>query len=137
MGHLRHLWGFALLTLLLLAGCNPPDLFPSPPPNPNPNPNPNPRTPKMWTVLVYQAGDNDLEDALIKDFNEMERVGSDDNINIVALLDRSPRYDTSNGNWSTTRRYYITRDPEETFPPDFPLALTTPSEVNSLRTWAK
>ncbi|MFA0773381.1 MAG: hypothetical protein KEFWMYNX_001403 [Candidatus Fervidibacter sp.] len=119
MGHLRHLWGFALLTLLLLAGCNPPDLFPSPPPNPNPNPNPNPRTPKMWTVLVYQAGDNDLEDALIKDFNEMERVGSDDNINIVALLDRSPRYDTSNGNWSTTRRYYITRDPEETFPPDF------------------
>jgi hypothetical protein len=74
---------------------------------------------KQWTVLVYQAGDNDLEDALIKDFNEMERVGSDDNINIVVQLDRSPRYDTSNGNWSTTRRYYITRDPEEPFPPDF------------------
>jgi hypothetical protein len=117
MGHLRHFWGFAVLTLFLLAGCNPPDLKPLP--NPNPNPNPNPRTPKLWTVLVYQAGDNDLEDALIKDFNETERVGSDDNINIVVQLDRSPHYDTSNGNWTTTRRYYITRDPEEPFPPDF------------------
>ena len=88
MGHLRHLWGFAALSLLLLAGCNPPELKPLPP-----NTNPNPRTPKLWTVLVYQEGDNDLEDALIKDFNEMERVGSDDNINIVVQLDRSPRYD--------------------------------------------
>ncbi|MFN3420892.1 MAG: hypothetical protein ACK40X_04105, partial [Armatimonadota bacterium] len=40
---------------------------------------PQPR--KAWTVLVYQAGDNDLEEALIKDFNEMERVGSGPNLN--------------------------------------------------------
>jgi len=78
---------------------------------------PQPR--KAWTVLVYQAGDNDLEEAIIKDFNEMERIGSNDRINIVVQLDRSPRYDTSNGNWTTTRRYYVTRDPDEPFPPDF------------------
>jgi len=78
---------------------------------------PQPR--KSWTVLVYQAADNDLEDALIKDFNEMERIGSGANLNIVVQLDRSPRYDTSNDNWTTTRRYYVTRDPEESFPPDF------------------
>ena len=78
---------------------------------------PQPR--KAWTILVYQAGDNDLEDALIKDFNEMERIGSGQNINIVVQLDRSPRYDASNDNWTTTRRYYVTRDPEEAFPPDF------------------
>jgi hypothetical protein len=78
---------------------------------------PQPR--KAWTVLVYQAGDNDLEEALIKDFNEMERIGSGPTLNIVVQLDRSPRYDASNGNWTTTRRYYVTRDPEEAFPPDF------------------
>ncbi len=78
---------------------------------------PQPR--KAWTVLVYQAGDNDLEEALIKDLNEMERIGSGTNLNIVVQLDRSPRYDTSNNNWTTTCRYYVTRDPAETFPPDF------------------
>lgn len=78
---------------------------------------PQPR--KAWTVLVYQAGDNDLEEALIKDLNEMERIGSGATLNIVVQLDRSPRYGTSNNNWTTTRRYYVTRDPEETFPPDF------------------
>ncbi|MCS7192892.1 MAG: clostripain-related cysteine peptidase, partial [Armatimonadetes bacterium] len=78
---------------------------------------PQPR--KAWTVLVYQAGDNDLEEALIKDFNEMERIGSGPTINIVSQLDRSPRYDTSNDNWTTTRRYYVIRDSQENFPPDF------------------
>jgi len=78
---------------------------------------PQPR--KAWTVLVYQAADNDLEEALIKDFNEMERIGSGPTLNIVVQLDRSPRYDASNNNWTTTRRYYVTRDPEEAFPPDF------------------
>ncbi len=78
-----------------------------------------PQPKKAWTVLVYQAADNDLEEALIKDFNEMERLGSGTNINIVVQLDRSPQFDTSNGNWTTTRRYYVTRDPEESFPPNF------------------
>ena len=78
-----------------------------------------PQPKKAWTILVYQAGDNDLEEALIKDFNEMERVGSGPNLSIVGQLDRSPRYDTSNDNWTTTRRYYVIRDSEENFPPDF------------------
>lgn len=78
-----------------------------------------PQPKKAWTVLVYQAGDNDLETALIKDLNEMERIGTGSNLNIVVQLDRSPRYDTSNGNWTTTRRYIVTRDTEETYPPNF------------------
>lgn len=118
----RCLNGVLLVVLIAVGGCS----------NPNsvvgPTPPPIQRTPKLWTVLVYQAGDNDLEDALIKDFNEMERIGSDDNLNIVVQLDRSPRYDTSNGDWSTTRRYYVTRDPQESFPPDF----TTPPN-NTIR----
>ncbi|MCS7223278.1 MAG: clostripain-related cysteine peptidase [Armatimonadetes bacterium] len=74
---------------------------------------------KQWTVLVYQGGDNDLEAAMIKDFNEMERVGTGGEMYIVVQLDRSPTYDTSNDNWVSSRRYQVTRDPAEAYPPDF------------------
>jgi hypothetical protein len=63
-----------------------------------------------WTVLAYLAGDNDLEDALLEDFNEMEAVGSrPGSIEILAQVDRAPGYDHSNGDWQTTRRYYVTQ----------------------------
>lgn len=67
-------------------------------------------TAKKWTVMVYIGGDNNLESPAIEDINEMEQVGSNDDINIVVQFDRHPGYDTSNGDWTTTRRYYITRD---------------------------
>lgn len=65
-----------------------------------------------WTFLVYMAADNNLEPYALMDFNELERVGSDANVSLVVQIDRSPEYDTSDGNWTTTRRYYITRDPD-------------------------
>jgi len=63
-----------------------------------------------WTFMVYMNADNDLEEFAIQDFNEMERVGSSADVNIVALVDRSGGYDSSNGNWTDAREYYITRD---------------------------
>jgi hypothetical protein len=74
-----------------------------------------------WTVMVYLDADNDLESAGIDDINEMEMVGSTSEVNIVVQVDRVPYSvlassnqgytdDTSNGNWTTTRRYYITQD---------------------------
>jgi hypothetical protein len=63
-----------------------------------------------WTVMVYLDADNDLESAGINDINEMEMVGSSSDVNIVVQADRIPDYDNSNGNWTTTRRYYITQD---------------------------
>jgi hypothetical protein len=74
-----------------------------------------------WTVMVYLDGDNNLETYGIQDLNEMEMVGSTTDVNIVVQIDRIPysvlagnhqEYadDTSNGNWTTTRRYYITKD---------------------------
>jgi hypothetical protein len=60
--------------------------------------------------MVYIGGDTDLEAAAIEDINEMEQVGSNDNINIVVQVDRTPGYDSSNGDWTTTRRYYIRSD---------------------------
>ncbi len=64
------------------------------------------------TVLVYLNGDNDLEFNLIEDLNEMEAANLDrTGLRVLALVDRSPFYDTSNGDWSGTRLYEILNDP--------------------------
>ena len=63
-----------------------------------------------WTIMCYLDGDNDLEEAGIDDINEMEEIGSDSNINIVVLFDRIKGYDTSNGDWTDTRRGLIIAD---------------------------
>ena len=60
--------------------------------------------------MVYLAADNDLETYAIADLNELEMVGSTSRVSVVAQLDRSPGYDSSNGDWTTTRRYYVTKD---------------------------
>jgi hypothetical protein len=74
-----------------------------------------------WTVMVYLDSDNNLESAGIDDINEMEMAGSTKEVNIVVQVDRIPYSvltannqgyadDASNGNWTNTRRYYITQD---------------------------
>jgi len=74
-----------------------------------------------WTVMVYLDSDNNLESAGIDDINEMEIAGSTAEVNIVVQVDRIPYSvlaannegyadDASNGNWTNTRRYYITQD---------------------------
>jgi len=61
-------------------------------------------------VLVYLDGDNNLEDAAIDDVNEMETVGSTASVNVLVQLDRVSGYDSSNGNWTDTRRGRIVQD---------------------------
>jgi hypothetical protein len=67
-----------------------------------------------WTVLVYIDADNDLESYSVTDFNEMEQVGSSDRVNVVAQFDRISSDeawdDTSNGDWTTAKRFLIERD---------------------------
>lgn len=63
-----------------------------------------------WTILVYLDADNDLETAGIRNFNQMETVGSTKDVRIVVQIDRHPAYDTTNGDWTDTRRYLITHD---------------------------
>lgn len=73
-----------------------------------------PQKRKPWTVLAYICADNDLERFGLQDVNEMERVGSSDKVNIVAQLDRMREglsgATISDGNWTGTRRYYVTKD---------------------------
>jgi hypothetical protein len=55
---------------------------------------------KAWTVMVYLAGDNNLDSAGVVDLGEMKKVGSNDRLNIVAQFDRA----TGKGE---TRRFYL------------------------------
>lgn len=66
----------------------------------------------QWTFMVYLDCDNDLESAGIEDINEMETVGSTDEVNIVVQMDRCAieGYDESNGDWTDAKRFYVTQD---------------------------
>jgi hypothetical protein len=54
---------------------------------------------KKWTVLVWMAGDNNLQSAGEQDIQEMKRVGSTAEIDVVAQFDRMTD--------QNTRRYYL------------------------------
>ncbi|MFW5709119.1 MAG: clostripain-related cysteine peptidase [Chloroflexota bacterium] len=66
-----------------------------------------PRERTTWTVLAYYGGDTNLEDGIIQDMNEFEIAGRSEDVRIIVLLDRSPEYDTSNGDWTTARIFEI------------------------------
>ena len=57
-------------------------------------------TEKQWTVMVYLAGDNNLDSAGVVDLKEMKMVGSTDRINVIAQFDRE-------GKDVSTNRYYV------------------------------
>ena len=64
-----------------------------------------------WTVMLYEdADDQVLEQDVVTDFNEAELVGSTDKVNVVAQLDRYKGAYSGDGNWTSTRRYYVTKD---------------------------
>jgi hypothetical protein len=69
-----------------------------------------PTSQAKWTVMVYISGDNNLEDYVVKDIEEeLGLVGSNADIKILALADRGPGYDTSRGDWQTTKLFYVTQ----------------------------
>jgi len=57
-------------------------------------------TEKEWTVMVYLAGDNNLDSAGVIDLKEMKKVVSTEQINVIAQFDRE-------GKAIATNRYYI------------------------------
>jgi hypothetical protein len=63
-----------------------------------------------WTVMVYISGDNNLEDYVVSDIeSELAPTGSSANVQVVALADRGPGYDTSRGDWQTTKLFHVTK----------------------------
>lgn len=65
---------------------------------------------KEWTVMVFINAKNNLEKYGLLDVNEMEKIGSSDKVNIVVEMGRINGYSTADGDWKTTRRYYIQKD---------------------------
>lgn len=69
-----------------------------------------PATKAKWTVMVYISGDNNLEDYVVSDIEtELAPTGSSANVQVVALADRGPGYDTSYGDWQTTKLFHVTK----------------------------
>lgn len=65
---------------------------------------------REWTILVFMNAANNLEPDSVDDMNEMEQLGSTSDVNIVVQWKRIAGYDSTNGDWKTTRRYYVTKD---------------------------
>jgi len=62
---------------------------------------------KEWTVLVYMAGDNDLEPYLVNNLIALEKVGSNDGVNVVVELDRGEKPKSPVTRWKGSRRFLV------------------------------
>lgn len=73
---------------------------------------------REWTILVYGAADNDLEQFGVGDLEEIELSLPEKGVEAIMLLDRAAGYDASQGDWQDARLYRARRD-------------TTPSDIRS------
>jgi hypothetical protein len=69
---------------------------------------------KEWTVLFYLDGNSNLSRLSLGKLRDLEKTGSDENINLVAQVSRPkrPLLDLISGDWSGVRRYYVTKNPD-------------------------
>lgn len=65
-----------------------------------------------WTYLVYMSADNNLSSAALKDINEMEKIGSSTDVNVVVQVDFSSEYSPNvyGNHAATTARGLISKD---------------------------
>lgn len=64
------------------------------------SPEMSPTREKKWTVMIYLAGDNNLDAAGLKDLKEMKTVGSTKEVDVIAQVDRF-------GGNHATHRYHL------------------------------
>ena len=64
-----------------------------------------------WLIMLYQdADDKILEQDIFVDFNEAERAGSGGQVHVVSQIDRFQGGYRGDGDWTGTKRYYVTYD---------------------------
>ena len=69
----------------------------------------------QWTVMVYVAGDNDLEPYVVTDIEtELGVVGSNRDIQVVVMADRAPGYSDDAGDWENTLLFHVQPDQKAT-----------------------
>lgn len=66
----------------------------------------------QWTIMVYMAADNNLEDMSILDFAEMAEVGSTQDVKIVVQYDRKIGGASTNPDWSSAKRFLVQQGDE-------------------------
>lgn len=68
---------------------------------------------RKWTVMVYMNSKNDLEFGSILDINEMESVGSTNDVAFVVeagiMKEHDSYFERSDNAWTGTKRFYITK----------------------------
>ncbi|MCE7982163.1 MAG: hypothetical protein DYG89_13285 [Caldilinea sp. CFX5] len=66
---------------------------------------------REWLVMLYQNADDPiLEKDIFLDLNEAELVGSTDAVTIVSQLDRYDGEFDGDGDWTSTKRFLVTKD---------------------------
>jgi hypothetical protein len=95
-----------------------------------------------WTVLVYMDGDNNLERWVSHDIDqELAAVGSNADVQVVALADRGPGYSTTDGDWTGTLAFNVTKGMKAT--PENAVAdwgerdMGSPQTLTDFVTWAR
>lgn len=64
-----------------------------------------------WLVLLYQDADDEiLEQDIFIDLNEAEMIGSTYKVTVVTQLDRHEGAFDGDGDWTTTKRFFVTQD---------------------------
>ncbi|MBI4056633.1 MAG: hypothetical protein HY399_03700 [Elusimicrobia bacterium] len=82
-------------------------------PDPVGGPAPSPSVdPAKWTVMVFVNGKNNLEKFGLLNINQMEAVGSSDQLKVAVEFGRLGR--GGDGNWRGQRRYVIQKDKDTT-----------------------
>jgi hypothetical protein len=64
-----------------------------------------------WLIMLYSVADDDvLEEDMLIDIQEMEFIGSTDQVHIVVQVDRYDGAFDGMGDFTSVKRYYITQD---------------------------
>ncbi len=66
---------------------------------------------KLWTIMVFINGDNNLTSYGVSDIDEMESVGSNEYMNIIVQFDGYNSYTDPAGSHQDANRYYIVHNP--------------------------
>lgn len=95
---------------------------------------------KEWTLLFYNAGYSDESKMCTAKLVDMEKVGSDENTNVVVMNYRSPwfteRITGSNKEFRGAKTYYVTKNPD-TGKGGSKLLSRLPVEVGSMARFVK
>lgn len=68
---------------------------------------------KLWTVLIYADGNNEMEEVIYKTIEDCKNIGEPKDISVVIEIGLLGRNKTTENKWCGVRRYYI--DSKEPF----------------------